>query len=92
MKKEIIKRSSDYIEKQNRIAPISGWLDERLEDILNNLGRIHNEGNIEKKNNMIRMLMSYLNGVQDGNRFGKPNPYNEENPKVNGKGSRILNY
>ena len=88
---EDIKNSSDYQEKKNRVANISAWLDETLEDILECLQQIHNEENVEKKNLKIKTLMSYLNGVQDGNRFGKPNPYNNTNsPRINNEGSRVM--
>ena len=86
-----IKKSSDYYEKFHRNGSISAWLDETLEDILNHLEEILNEEDIKRKNRKLKSLMSYLNGIQDGNRFGKPNPYNKKNPKLSDKkGTRII--
>ena len=86
-----IKKSSDYNEKLDRIGSISAWLDEELEDILNHLEKVFNEEDMQRKNRKLKSLMSYLCGIQDGNRFGKSNHYNEKNPKLSDKkGTRIF--
>jgi hypothetical protein len=88
---ENIKKSDDYNEKIDRVGNVTGWLDEMLEDVQNNLRKILNEDSVIIKNSKIKALSSYLSGVQDGNRFGKPNPFTDENPRLNDEnGTRII--
>ena len=83
--------SVDYQEKFNREGNISAWLDEALEDVLNVLKDTLNESNTETREIKLKSLISYLNGLQDGNRFGKKNPYNKNCLQLIEKnGTRIL--
>lgn len=85
-----INKADWYEEYAQRSGSVAGWLDETLEDVLGVLASAVNEGDSLKKDQILLSLMSYLDGLQDGNRFGKSSPYTSKCPPLPKGGSRIL--
>lgn len=67
-------------------------MDETLEDLLFKVAKGINAPTVEDKDRVFVGLHNYLAGLQDGVRFGRPNPYTAENPRVEREGdsSRII--
>ena len=89
MKKEY-KKSDDYEVTNQRVASLSAWLDETLQEVLDALFLALNETKLEMKDQKVKSLINYLHGVQDGNRFAKTYPYNEKNQPPKDGATRII--
>ena len=85
-----IKNIEGYEKLDQRVAHPSAWLDEKITDLTYILKKALTENGVAEKDRIILAVLTYLNGVADGNRFVRPNPYNAENPALpEGEGSRI---
>lgn len=85
-----IQKAEWYGELAQRSGNASGWLDETLEDVSNRLLTVFNEEDASRKNQILKSVMSYLNGLQDGNRFAKPSPFGPGCEKLPKGGTRIF--
>ena len=89
---EIIKDSTDYQEKNQRVGNTVAWLDEAIcHDLIPHLKKALNTDDLLQKNNIICALLSYWGGVTDGNRFARPYPYGADNPPASDpNGTRVV--
>ena len=85
-----IKNLDNYDKLNHRNGNVFAWLDELLEDVSIKVCEAINAKEVDGKDAILCSIVSFLNGVQDGNRFAKPNPYTPENPALPGIGSRII--
>ena len=87
------KHKEDYDALNNRIGSVEAFLDELLDEVLYKIeGAINAEGE-DRTNDILLGIHNYSAGVADGNRFNRPCPYSDKNPKVFKRGTgagRIL--
>ena len=83
-----IEKHKEYELHKDRTAEISAWLDLTLGDVSDNILEVLKEETIERKDKHLVSIFNYINGILDGNRFGKKNPY--ENGCKRLEGTRII--
>lgn len=88
MNKKITKIES-YEEMSQRSSSLSHWLDESVNnDLIPHLEKAINAISIDEKDKTLMSVLSYWNGVVDGNRFNRERPSDEVLLKK--KGSRVF--
>lgn len=87
-----IEKSIDYDKNIQRSGSVDAWLDENINhDLMPHLIKSLQAETKKDSDKIIRALVSYWAGVQDGHRFNRKSPYSEKNPPLeNDNGSRVV--